>query len=169
MERILRLVSKKQNLNYFSHYKFITYFLDLQLIIESFRKINHEVLQARDLVRDFVLNNRDSDVFKALSHVQSEIEEKTELSTKDAHPSWFEGLDPKVTTKEEVMRRKAQDRIKGYFYKTKDDLAKSMLYRNNLKARTEINLFLDDCFLFLNGVEYFSWLVIKRINEHLFI
>lgn len=132
--------------------------LDLQLIIETFRKINHEVLQARDLVRDFVLNNRDSDVFKALSHVQSEIEEKTELSNKEDHPSWFEGLDAKLSTKEEVMRRKAQDRIKGYFYKTKDELTKSVLYRNNLKARAVIDLFLDDCFLFLNGVEYFSCL-----------
>lgn len=116
------------------------------------------MLQARDLVRDFVLNNRDSDVFKALSHVQNEIEEKTELSTKEEHPSWFEGLDAKLTTKEEVMRRKAQDRIKGYFYKTKDELTKSMLYRNNPKARAVIDLFLDDCFLFLNGVEYFSCL-----------
>lgn len=128
----------------------------MQLIIESFRKINHEVLQARDLVREFVVNNRDSDVLKALNHVQNEIEERSGFSSRQEDPSWFEGLDLKVTTKEELLRRKAQDRIKGYFYKTKDELTKSSIYRTNAKARVIIDDLLSDFFLFLNGVDYFS-------------
>lgn len=152
-----RLVRQKK---YISKLCCLTFeIVDLQLAIESFRKVNHEVLHARDLIRDFVLNNQSSDLFKALSHVQDEIEEKTKLSTKEADPSWFEGLDVKqLATKESVMRRKAQDRIKGYFYKTKDELTKTELYRSNLKARAVIDLFLDDCYLFLNGVDYFSCL-----------
>lgn len=66
------------------------------------------------------------------------------------------------------MRRKAQDRIKGYFYKTKDELTKSSLYRSNIKARQIIDELLDDFFLFLNGVEYFSCLF-DRSHEPKFI
>lgn len=66
------------------------------------------------------------------------------------------------------MRRKAQDRIKGYFYKTKDELTKSSLYRSNIKARQIIDELLDDFFLFLNGVEYFGCLF-DRSHEPKFI
>lgn len=137
-------------------------------MIEQFRKINHEILQAKSLVKEFVANNRNSDVFKALSHVQGEIEEKMVLSLRTEDPNWFEGLDSKVTTKEELMRRKAQDRIRGYFYKTKDELTKSSIYRTNVNARKVIDDLLTDFFLFLNGVDYFSCLF-DRTHETKFV
>lgn len=109
-------------------------------------------------MKEFVNNNQNSDVLKALTHVQKEIEEKVAFSTRDLDPGWFEGLDAKLITKEEVMRRKAQDRIKGYFYKTTDELKKSSIYRTNLKGKQIIDDLLSDFFLFLNGVDYFSCL-----------
>lgn len=136
--------------------------LDLQIIIESFRKINQEIFQARDLIRSFVLNNKDNDVFNALNQVHGEIEKKTILSKREDDPSWF--AEEKLPTKEEVMRRKAQDRIRGYFYKTKDELTKSLLYRSNSKARLIIENLLSDFFLFLNGVDYFSC-IFDRTHE----
>ena len=137
-------------------------------MIESFRKINHEILHARDLVKEFLSNNQNADVFKALTHVQNEIEEKIALTSRESDPSWFEGLDSKLMTKEEVMRRKAQDRIKGYFYKTTDELTKSAIYRTNAKGRSIIDDLLSDFFLFLNGVDYFSCLF-DRMHKEKFV
>lgn len=137
---------------------FFNFILDLQIIIESFRKINHDILHARDLVNEFVSNNQNCDVFNAIKIVQDEIDEKIVLTSRADDPDWFEGIEAKVTTKEELMRRKAQDRIKGYFYKTKDELTKSLVYRSNAKGRAIIDDLLSDFFLFLNGVDYFSCL-----------
>lgn len=97
-------------------------------------------------------------MLKAISHVQGEIDDKIALSLRSEHFEWFEGLDSKLTTKEELMRRKAQDRIRGYFYKTKDELTKASIYRKNVSARKVIDDLLSDFFLFLNGVDYFSCL-----------
>lgn len=130
----------------------------MELIIETFRKVNHEILHARDLVKEFISNNQNSDIFKAFSHVQNEIEEKIVLNLREQDPAWFQGLDVKLKTKEEVMKRKAQDRIKGYFYKTSDELTKSAIYKTNLEGKKIINDLLSDFFLFLNGVDYFSCL-----------
>lgn len=90
--------------------------------------------------------------------MQAEVDEKIVQTKRDEDPEWFEGIDSKITTKEEVMRRKAQDRIKGYFYKTKDELTKSLVYRSQPKARQVIDDLLSDFFLFLNGVDYFNCL-----------
>lgn len=138
------------------------------MIIETFRKVNHEILHARNLVNEFVSNNKDCDMFKALYQVQNEVEERILLTSRTSDPEWFEGLDSKLTTKEEVMKRKAQDRIKGYFYKTKDELTKSAIYRTNSKARAVIEDLLSDFFLFLNGVGYFSCLF-DRSHEDKFV
>lgn len=134
-------------------------------MIESFRKINHEVLNARDLVNDFVSNKQNCDVFKALSHLQTEIEEKIFLTNRKDDPDWFEGINSQLKTKEEVMRRKAQDRIKGYFYKTKDELSKSTIYKTNSQARRIIEDLLTDFYLFLNGCDYFSCLFDRNHEE----
>lgn len=95
--------------------------------------------------------------------MQNEIEEQITLTTKKDHPEWFEGITG--NTKEEVMRRKSADRIKGYFYKTKDELTKSSIYRTNVKAHEIIDNLLSDFFLFLNGVEYFSCLFDRTHQE----
>lgn len=100
--------------------------------------------------------------------MQGEIDDKIVLSLRTDDPEWFEGLDSKLTTKEELMRRKAQDRIKGYFYKTKDDLTRSLIYRTNVLARKAIDDLLSDFFLFLNGVDYFSCLF-DRTHETKFL
>lgn len=136
--------------------------------MESFKKINHEILNARDLIKEFISNNQNADVFKALTHVQNEVQKKTAQTLRESDPSWFEGIDSKLVTKEEVMRRKSQDRIKGYFYKTTDELTKSSIYRTNMKGRQIIDDLLSDFFLFLNGVDYFSCLF-DRSHEVKFV
>lgn len=90
--------------------------------------------------------------------IHKEVDDKTKTSNIDDHPEWFLGLDCKKTHKEDVMRMKSRDRIKGYFYKTKDELCKSLIYRSNAKGRKIIDDLLTDFFIFLNGVEYFECL-----------
>ncbi|KAG0431168.1 hypothetical protein HPB47_022029 [Ixodes persulcatus] len=43
--------------------------------------------------------------------------------SKDQDPKWFEG-ETRATSKRKVMRGRAKTRIKGYFYKSKEDLQK---------------------------------------------
>lgn len=101
--------------------------------------------------------------------MQGEIESKSFLSLRSDDPAWFEGIDEKIKTKEDLMRRKAQDRIRGYFYKTKDELTKSSTYRTNISARKVIDDFLTDIFVFLNGVDYFSCLFDRTHDERFVI
>lgn len=105
-------------------------------------------------------------MLNAVIQVHDEIDEKTKKSGVDEHPEWFIGSDKK--SKEEVMRMKAKDRIKGYFYKTKDELCKSLIYRSNATGRKIIDDLLSDFFLFLNGVEYFECLF-DRSHDKRFI
>lgn len=44
-----------------------------------------------------------------------------------------------MDTKEKVMRRRSQDRIRGYYYRTKDELLRSELYRRCAAARPIID------------------------------
>lgn len=128
-------------------------------MIESFRKFNSEILNAKRLIHDFLSNNqRNEDIFKAFNHLDCEIEEKIRLKLRDEHEDWFHGMDSKLTNKEDVMRRKAQDRIRGYLYKTKDELTKSSIYKRNPKAREIIDELIDDFFNFLSGVTFFGCL-----------
>ena len=129
---------------------------ELQIVIEMFRKVNSEILEAQHLFQKFIEVSGSSDILKALTFLSNEIEEKTIQTSRHDHVEWFEGISG--NSKEEVMRRKAADRIKGYFYKTKDELTKSGIYRTNFKAREVIENLLTDFFLFLNGVDYFNCL-----------
>ncbi|KAG5683727.1 hypothetical protein PVAND_012992 [Polypedilum vanderplanki] len=132
------------------------YKTDFDVVLEFFRKSHQEIFHARDLIKDFLKNNQNQDIIKAVIKLHDEIDEQTKYSSKEQHPEWFEKIENK--SKEEVMRMKAKDRIKGYFYKTKDELTKSPLYRCNIQARKIIENLLNDFFLFLNGVEYFECL-----------
>lgn len=90
---------------------------------------------------------------------------KTHLSLKTEHSEWFAGLDEHCNTKEQALQRKAQDRVRGYYYKTKDDLTKNKLYRQNLKARQVIDSILEKFRYLLIGCDYFS-MIFNRKCEH---
>lgn len=123
------------------------------------------MFHARDFVKEIIKNN--DDMLKAVLQAHDEIHENTKKSTQEEHPEWFTG-DNRKSRKEEIMRMKARDRIKGYFYKTKDELSKSLIYRSNTKGRKIIDDLLNDFFLFLNGVEYFECLF-DRTHDKKFI
>lgn len=127
-------------------------------MLDVFRRTFEEAFHARDLIKEFVRNNQNKDMLKAVLQVHKEVDEMTKTSNIEQHPDWFVGADSKKSQKEDVMRMKSRDRIKGYFYKTKDELCKSLIYRSNAKGRKIIDDMLSDFFIFLNGVEYFECL-----------
>ncbi|KAK4874430.1 hypothetical protein RN001_013790 [Aquatica leii] len=97
---------------------------DAEILYKTIREVNEEYLSAGEKVQEFFTQKMKNKVFK-LAEVLKEIDSsKTLCSTKEEHPEWFEGLDTRSKTKEEYMFRRAQDRIRTYYYKTKQELLK---------------------------------------------
>ncbi|XP_062551288.1 uncharacterized protein LOC134216412 [Armigeres subalbatus] len=129
---------------------------DFQLMYDAIKSTHSELLQAGTLAQEFVSNNQ-SEIAKLLSNAQRSQDEQTLRSQRSEHAEWFEGIDEKSgQTKEEVMQRRGQDRIRGYFYKTKDELTKCAIYRQNAMAKELIDEMLDLFRQLLSGFDYFS-------------
>lgn len=70
---------------------------------------------------------KDELVSKMLGHIQS-LEAPQELAMADSReedPKWFEG-EKRATSKRAVLRERAKTRIKGYYYKSKDEVKKRL-------------------------------------------
>lgn len=63
------------------------------------------------------------------------------------------------------MARRGQDRIKGYFYKTKEEIIKSELYRTNYVAKEMFLEILDIFKLLLAGFDYFSCIFNRNVQK----
>ncbi|XP_013099804.1 DNA fragmentation factor subunit beta [Stomoxys calcitrans] len=102
---------------------------------------------------------------KKLSHKQQQDQSKTALSLRTEHTEWFLGQEEKCHTKEEALKRRAQDRVRCYYYKTKDELTRNRLYQQNQKARQVIDSLLEKFRYLLIGCDYFS-MIFNRKCEH---
>lgn len=129
---------------------------DFDIILDAFKSVNSELLHSKDLINQFLQDDKNKDFLNVLQKVQTMHEEKVLMSSKSEHAEWFQGTDDKFQTKEEAMERRSQDRVRGYFYKTKDELTKSEIYKTDKNAKILIDNLIEDFFLFLNGVNYFS-------------
>ncbi|XP_055633099.1 uncharacterized protein LOC129773510 [Toxorhynchites rutilus septentrionalis] len=129
---------------------------DFELLYDAIKSTHSELLQAGSLAREFVNSNQD-EVLKLLQQAQRSQDEQTAKSRRNEHAAWFEGIDTKSGhTKEEIMQRRGQDRIRGYYYKTKDELTKCAIYRKNLMAKELIDEMLELFRHLLIGFDYFS-------------
>lgn len=144
-------------------------FSDFELMYEAIRDTHSNILDAGDIIRNFVKENR-AEFDKFLKEFQNNAQESSEkivASLRDDHTEWFEGISSNLITKEEVMSRRSQDRIRGYFYKTKEDLTKSDIYKKNKSARQIIDKVLECFKIFLIGTDYFSTLFDRKCdNKH---
>ncbi|XP_076262543.1 DNA fragmentation factor-related protein 4 isoform X2 [Rhynchophorus ferrugineus] len=95
---------------------------DAEILYRTIREVNEEYLNAGEKVHEFFTEKMKNKVFKLAEVLKSIDTEKSKLSKKAEHPEWFEGLDTRCNTKEEYMFRRAQDRIRTYYYKTKEEL-----------------------------------------------
>lgn len=136
---------------------------------EAIKNIHGNVFRTADAIRNFVEENR-SEFDKFVGEYQSNVKlttEQIQASKRDEHAEWFEGVPPAIKTKEEVMARRSQDRIRGYFYKTKEELQKSQIYRTNTSARQLLDEMMEIFQYFLIGVDYFSVLFNRKwSNRH---
>lgn len=70
---------------------------------------------------------KDELVSKMLGHIQS-LEAPQDLllaDSKEEDPKWFEG-EKRAVSKRSVLRERAKTRIKGYYYKSKDEMQKRL-------------------------------------------
>lgn len=136
---------------------------------DCIKKSQSTVFSTADIIRNFVNDNR-TEFDKFLNDLQTKTtssKENTLASLRSEHEEWFEGIPMSIKTKEEVMARRSQDRIRGYFYKTKEECMKSDLYRTNVKARELLKRILDIFQHFLIGVDHFSSLFNRKWeNRH---
>lgn len=152
-----------------SNLAILIYFSDFQLMYEAIRNVHSNTFTTADAIRNFITENRSEfDKFVGEYHTSArESIEKTRASERKEHLEWFEGIPPALTTKEEVMARRSQDRIRGYFYKAKEEFQKSTIYRTNPDARHLLDEMLEIFQYFLIGVDYFSSLFNRKwSNRH---
>lgn len=136
---------------------------------EAIRSVHGDTFNTADAIRHFITENR-SEIDKFVGAYRTSTKqsiEKTRASMRNEHPEWFEGIPTTLLTKEDVMARRSQDRIRGYFYKAKEELQKSSIYRTNTDARNLIDEMLEIFQYFLIGVDYFSSLFNRKWdNRH---
>ncbi|XP_058059770.1 DNA fragmentation factor subunit beta [Anopheles bellator] len=129
---------------------------DFELMYNAIRTTHTDLLNAGELAKQFVANNK-PEISKILVDAQRGRDDLIRRSSRQDHEQWFEGIDDRVVvTKEEVMKRRGQDRVRGYFYKTKDELTKCALYRANPLAREVIDEMIELFRQLLAGFDYFS-------------
>ncbi|XP_043249895.1 DNA fragmentation factor subunit beta [Colletes gigas] len=110
---------------------------DADLLYDTLRRVNIDFLTAGDKASEFLTENLKAKV-AVLNNVLNNDDSKTTLTARDEHPEWFHGLETNYTTKEAYMHRRCQDRIRGYLYKTIDQIKSSETFANDHKARKQL-------------------------------
>lgn len=143
--------------------------LDFQILIDSIRNVNKDILSSADIIRTFFVKNQDK-FEQFYENIQDQLKnshKNIRASHRSDHEEWFKGLPKAIITKEEAMVRKSQDRIRGYFYKTKEELTNCKIYRENVRGREIITEILHVFQAFLIGMDYFGSLFDRKCeNKH---
>nr|CAD7570019.1 unnamed protein product [Timema californicum] len=97
------------------------------ILYNALQAVNLDFLHTGEQVKEFFstdLKNKVRQLAQLISD-SGRDERTTLLSSISQDPLWFQGLDTRSKSKEEVMFRSAQDRVRGYLYKTNDAIKKS--------------------------------------------
>ncbi|KAK3913171.1 DNA fragmentation factor subunit beta [Frankliniella fusca] len=126
-----------------------------ELLYNMLCSVHKDYLKVGQLASEFLsqdLKSKIRDISSVLE--QQTTQERAKLSKREEDPAWFDGLETLADTKEDFMFKRSQERIRGYLYKSQDDIKKSSLYITDPKARAK----LDATF------QYFKeWL--KKVNH----
>lgn len=139
-------------------------------------KFNHPLLLAGDIIYEFMKQHPEKfrelvmqyEEKKKQQRQQQSIttdDSKTHSSLKCEHKEWFVGPEERYLTKEEVMSRRAQDRVRGYYYKVKDELTHNEFYRQNARGRLFIDSILEKFRYLLIGCDYFSMMFDRSCEQ----
>uniref|UniRef100_A0A1B6KTR6 CIDE-N domain-containing protein n=1 Tax=Graphocephala atropunctata TaxID=36148 RepID=A0A1B6KTR6_9HEMI len=137
------------------------------LIYNALKYVNIDIIRAGEKVQTFLDENIKEKVRVLAEVVNNKRNEecKTYLSGKSDDPDWFHGLETNANTKEAFMFRRSQERIRGYFYKTRSDIKKSKLYTDNNEMRTVLDEVFLDFSKSLNKDHYFGCLFDRSAAE----
>ncbi|KAH8414990.1 hypothetical protein KR215_003127 [Drosophila sulfurigaster] len=138
----------------------------------EFEKMRQEspLLKVADIFYDFIEQHPDKFRRMIAQYEQQKQRHaldntKAHLSLKVDHLEWFEGSEERFQSKEEAMAMRAQTRVRGYYYKTKEELTRNKLYRQNAKARQVINSALEQFRYLLIGCDYFSMMFNRKCQQ----
>lgn len=114
---------------------------DAEILYRTIREVNIDFLKTGEMVQEFFTEQMKNKVYKLAEVLKSiEDEDRAHLSFKKEDPQWFEGVDSRSKTKEEYMFRRAQDRIRTYYYKSKDELLRSEPSEGGMSRDTLLRL-----------------------------
>ncbi|OAD53042.1 hypothetical protein WN48_10844 [Eufriesea mexicana] len=110
---------------------------DADLLYNTLRRVNIDILIAGEKASEFLTENLKAKV-AVLNNVLNKDDSKTMYSSRDEHPEWFRGLETNCTTKEAYLHRRCQDRIRGYLYKTIEQIKSSDAFTKDPRARKQL-------------------------------
>ncbi|KAK0071892.1 hypothetical protein PV325_012207, partial [Microctonus aethiopoides] len=129
---------------------------DADLLYETLRRVNIDYLTVGDHAAKFLTENLKRKV-AVLNVVLNRDDSKTIFSKREDHPEWFTGLETNITTKEAYMHRRCQDRIRGYLYKTIEQIKNSDGWKNNNQARFRMERIINYLKMQLREDHYFGY------------
>ncbi|XP_057332473.1 DNA fragmentation factor subunit beta [Microplitis mediator] len=129
---------------------------DADLLYETLKKVNIDYLTVADEASKFLSDNLKKKV-AMLNSILNSDNSKTIFSRREDHPEWFEGSESNVVTKEAYMHRRCQDRIRGYLYKTIEQIKASETWKVNQKARLRLHCIIEYFKLQLKEDHFFGY------------
>lgn len=138
------------------------------IIYSALKAVNIDILRAADVVQKFFDENIKEKV-RVLSEVliKRKGEDKSKLSQRSEDPAWFSGLETNAQTKEEFMFRRSQERIRGYLYKTQNDIKKSKTYLEKATCRSVLDNVFNEFKEMLTKDKYFGCYFDRSIGDSL--
>ncbi|XP_046383308.1 DNA fragmentation factor subunit beta isoform X1 [Ischnura elegans] len=97
-----------------------------QILYNALQAVHSDYLHCGEEAMKFFDRTTKDKLLKLLKNSSQNEEKKSlcHLSHRNEHPEWFEPLDTRLQTKEDYMSSRARDRVRGYLYKTQDELRK---------------------------------------------
>ena len=126
------------------------------ILYNALQAMNLDYLRAGKEAQKFFTHNIKQKVMDLAKLINKTETQNEQLSSQVDDPDWFEGIDSRAATKEEFMGRRSQERIRGYMYKTKDDLLKSETYKNDQMCRKKLTEVLQKMNFQLKADKYFG-------------
>ena len=127
------------------------------LLYNALKAVNIDYLKAGNAAESFFTSDMKEKVNLLSKLLKKQFQEqKIHLSKREDDPKWFDGTDTRAKTKEEFMARRSQERIRGYLYKTQDELKKCQGYREDSMFRTKLTDAIKGITVQLKCDNYFS-------------
>ncbi|XP_026277198.1 DNA fragmentation factor subunit beta [Frankliniella occidentalis] len=138
-----------------------------ELLYNMLCSVHKDYLNVGKLASDFLsqdLKSKIRDISSVLE--QQSIQERAKLSKREEDPAWFDGLETLACTKEDFMFKRSQERIRGYLYKSQDDIKKSSLYIKDSKARAKLDATFNCFKTWLKKVCHFGCYFSRHYSSH---